>query len=242
MSGVVRTFFGMNWSEYVRSPETDIWVENIIVGHGWFYVLCAVAVLFIRKIPKVAGVFMWLGAAALLFLAFLYTKEKFYHFGQFFEYSLQTASPLLLWYLVKNERLPDVKFIKIVKILIAVTFVCHGLYALNYYPRPGNFVQMTISILGAEEESAVAFLNFAGIMDFALAIGIFLPRKFAVPFLIYACIWGFGTSIARVWSEFYLDFWQETLLQNTWKTVLRLPHFLLPLGTLIWELRVRREG
>lgn len=241
MSGIVETFFGMNWSEYVRSPETDIWVENIIVGHGWFYVLCAVAVLVIHKVPKISGVLMWLGAAALAVLAFLYYKEKFYNFGQFLEYSLQIMSPILLWFLVKNPEQPQERFIKFVKVLIGITFICHGLYALGYYPRPGHFVQMTISILGVEESGAVQFLNFAGIMDIALAVGIFLPRKVAIPFLIYACIWGFGTSIARVWSEFYLEFWQETLTQNAWKTVVRASHFLVPAAVLFWELKVKPD-
>ena len=235
MSWFVEGVWGMEWTDYVRSAETNTMIDNLTINHGYFYAFCAVVTAFIRILPKLVRPILLLGAASLILLAFMYTKEKWFHFGQFFEYSLQIGSPILLWFMLRDENLPSKKFIKIMKVLIGVTFVCHGLYALNYYPRPGNFVQMCMSILGIGEETAFSFLNFAGIMDFAIAIGIFLPRKVAIPLLIYACIWGLGTSIARVWANFYAEFWVDSLHQWIGATVMRMPHFLVPVGVLVWE-------
>lgn len=240
MSGIVSTVFGMEWSEYVRSPQTDLTIQRIIIAQGIFYALCATVTAFVRRLPRIFHILLLAGAICLTFLAFLYTKEKWYHFGQFLEYALQAGSPLLLWYTLGREHLPDRKFILIVKVLIAVTFVCHGLYALNYYPRPGNFTQMTISILGIGESEAVRFLNFAGIMDMIIAVGVFLPRRVALPLLGYAALWGFCTSLARVWADFYLDYWAESLHQHAWQTVCRVPHFMIPVAA-IWYTMNRKK-
>lgn len=236
MSWIVEGIFKTPWSEYVRNPETDIFIQNLIVGHGWFYLCCAVVAVFVRGLPKLLHYLLLLGALLLTVLAFMYTKEKFFHLGQFLEYSLQVSSPILLWYMVRNPNLPDRRFIFIVKLLIALTFTCHGLYALNYYPRPGNFTQMCLSILPITEAQAFQFLNFAGVMDFILAVGIFLPfRKVVLYSLAYAVFWGFFTSIARVWANFYFDFWQDSLHQWIWETVMRFPHFLIPFACLLFE-------
>ena len=67
--------------------------------------------------------------------------------------------------------------ILIMKVAIAVTFISHGLYALNYYPRPGHFTEMVMDILGVKEATAILFLNVAGILDFVIAVGIFIKGK-----------------------------------------------------------------
>ena len=51
------------------------------------------------------------------------------------------------------------------KVAIALTFTCHGLYAVGYYPRPGKFIQMTMTILGTNKEASVIFLNI-GVCEF----------------------------------------------------------------------------
>ena len=232
MEPIVSGLFGTPWGEYVRSAAVDQGIQAAITGFGGLYLLCALVALFIRRMPRSLGRLLVLGSAALTFLAFLYWKEKFWNFGQFLEYGLQVGAPLLLYHLrYRNGWSPA--FIFTVKLLIAVTFVCHGLYAVGYYPRPGHFVQMILDSFAVSEATALRLLDVAGYLDFALAVGIFLPRKIAIPFLAYAALWGFLTAAARVYANFYPAFWQEALLQHLHQTILRLPHVLIPLALIV---------
>lgn len=224
----VNTLLNMEWKAYVTSPIVDRNIQNLIRLNGLFYLLCAVVVLFLQKLPlRVFRFFMFLGSFSLLVLAMLYWKEYFEKFGQFLEYSLQVGAPLFLYYFVAKGVKP--KLVMSMKIATAVTFVAHGLYAVGYYTRPGNFLSMVISMFGVSEETAVLVLNVAGTFDFIAAVLIFLPGWPARAGLIYCMIWGFGTSIARIWAYFYPDFWQESLFQWTHEFLLRTPHFLIPM-------------
>ena len=167
-----------------------------------------------------------------MFLAFLYVKEEFYSLGQFLEYSLQFLTPWFLyqmrWQVPIGERL-----LLWMKVATAITFTCHGLYAVGYYPQPGHFTEMVINILGVGEDTALLLLKIMGILDFLLSVMIFLPLKWARPALIYAIFWGFATSLARVWSSWDLEFLGDSLMQSWHASVMRFPHFLIPLALLI---------
>ena len=227
MKPIIENISAITWQTYITSPETDEMIQGIIQGTGWFYLLCALMAILIKRWKKVAGVFMILGSVSLILLAMLYCKERFFSVGQFFEYSLQFLSPLFLYYSVKERNISS-KLIFYMKLAIAFTFVCHGLYAVGYYPRPGYFTQMVISILGIEESLAVQFLIFAGIMDFVIGIGIFLPFRYSKWIILYAVIWGFLTTIARIWAYVEVDYFVETTKQFVHESVYRVPHFLIP--------------
>jgi hypothetical protein len=231
MQWLVESTTDMSWKEYATSPAVNQHIENIVIAHGYFYLFCALVAVFIKQLPKWAGKILILGSIALIFLATLYMKEKFFHLGQFFEYSLQFLSPVFLYFLVHREKLKPRVWL-LMKVAIALTFTCHGLYALGYYPRPGVFTTMTMNILGVEENTAISFLQIAGILDFVISLGIFLPWRFAKYSLGYAIFWGFGTAMARVWGHFHWQFWESTLHQYIFESVMRFPHFLIPLA--VW--------
>ena len=234
MSGPVSFFLGMDWQTYVTHSATDKIIQNFIVLLGAFYLLAALVAAFIRKIPRRWHWILLFGAANLIFLSFLYTKDKFYHLGQFFEYSLQFAVPIFL-YIVAKQKTFSKKIIFYLKVTTALTFICHGLYAVNYYPRPGPFVEMLINILGVNDGQAIQFLNIAGYMDFVVSAALFVPLRWVVMIAAaYAALWGFGTTIARVWANFYPDFWMESLKMWLHESVYRLPHFLVPLLILMY--------
>ncbi len=228
MKTIVETIFNSTWNDYITNNENDNKIQAFIKGMGWFYLICALMVILIRKLKKVAGVFMILGSVSLIFLAALYCKEKFFSIGQFFEYSIQFSTPILFYLMVKQEMFTD-KILSFLKTIIALTFVCHGLYAINYYPRPGEFTEMTLVILGISETNTEYFLTTAGILDFIIGIGIFLPFRFSKYVLIYAIFWGFFTTLARLWANIYFDFFWESLHQWWYEAAYRAPHFLIPL-------------
>ncbi len=227
---VVEALTGASWQQYVTSETMDNLIQGSIRGFGLLYLLCALVTLFIKPNLEVWGRVLIAGVCSLLFLALLYCKEKFFHVGQFFEYSLQFGVPLL-FYQVFFQKVDTEKVVVYAKVLIALTFICHGLYAVGYYPRPGNFVDMTIDILAISEADAHHLLYWAGIIDLVLAIGIFLPR-IAPAFLLYAFVWGLMTAAARLVANFQTDFMMESFHQWTFEVVYRLPHALVPLWVL----------
>ena len=227
-SPVVETIFSTPWEVYATSLQTDLFIQNLIISIGVFYAIVGIVVLFITfDSHRIWKILLLIGGISLVILSVLTTKEKFYHLAQFFEHSIQFGTPVVLYLFLSNK----IKFEKlqlIFKILIAVTFTSHGLYALGVYPVPGKFVDMTISILDVNETVAINFLFVVGLLDIFAAILLFFPKVAKVA-LIYCCIWGLLTAMARLTSDFYLETPFLSLHQNLYKVIFRLSHGLLPL-------------
>ncbi len=231
---LVEHFTSLSWETYVTHPKGDLMIQGLIRGQGVFYVFCAIVAALIHRLPKWCRWLLMLGAFNLMVLALIYMKDKFYHFGQFFEYSLQFATPVFLYIALRSQTITD-SLIRWMKIAIALTFACHGLYAIGYYPRPESFMTMTQSILGLDATATKWYLNTAGVLDYVVAFGIFLPyRKLVLASLLYASFWGLLTTLARIIGNFYWDFPLESLHQWVFEAVFRFPHFLIPLA--VWVL------
>ncbi|MBR9923039.1 MAG: hypothetical protein GYB31_19605 [Bacteroidetes bacterium] len=234
LKGIVEGWFGMEWSDYVTSPVVDSRIQLAIVLSGVFYIICGLAALLIHRLPHILQNLLLWGAGLLIFLAILYWKGKFHHWGQLFEYSLQFGSPIFLWLAVR-EKLQPVRLVKLMAIAVGITFFCHGLYAYGFYPRPENFTSMIMASLGVSEPFANQMLVVAGVVDFIAAASlIFLPLRWNVWVLAYCVMWGFLTGLARPWANFYPEFWEESLHQWVHTFVFRFPHFLIPLAAFIW--------
>lgn len=233
MKRIIEKVFSIEWETFITSMSINDNIDLFIKGTGWFYLLCALLAIFIRRVPKRTYSLLLLGAINLIFLAFLYYKEKFFNVGQFFEYTLQFSAPIILWYIMRQGKLTRSLMLWI-KVAIALTFICHGLYAIGYYPQPGYFVQMILNILGVQEEMAINLLKAMGYLDFVVSFLIFLPSPIAKPALMYAILWGFATAMARIWSNFNLEFFGESLHQHAFESLYRFPHFLIPLAVWFW--------
>jgi hypothetical protein len=229
MEGIIQTVFGMDWQAYVTHPNTDWWIQQLVFGTGVFYVLAGLVAITVQRWGRAGRVVLWISSFSLVLLAGLYCKEKFFFLGQFLEYALQfTAPAVLAWVAVAPERRFNRSLLLFLKVCIALTFTCHGLYAAGYYPRPGYFVFMVMSILGVDEVAAVYFLQVAAALDFILSVLIFLPGRVARIALAYAVFWGLSTTIARPWAYAYVATWDTVLLQWVHEAVMRFPHFLVP--------------
>jgi hypothetical protein len=237
MGGLVSLLGYPDWESYVTDPATDQLIQLLIQGTGWFYLLCGIAALLITRLGKAGRWILFLGGISLMLLAALYAKEKFNFIGQFLEYTLQWSSPFFLAAFARQSTVTP-RQVQLLKVAIALTFVCHGLYAVGYAPRPETFQTMVINILGVSNDTAIHFLNLAGILDFLFAFAIFLPwRKVTIPALAYLAFWGFMTTIARVWAFVYWEFLGSGLAQWLHESVYRIPHFLVPLALLWWVYR-----
>jgi hypothetical protein len=232
MRSFIENFTKWTWQEYVTNIAVDEAIQQFTTGVGIFYAFCCLIAVFIRRLNRCFRLFLWMGAFSLTVLALLYTKDHFYHLGQFFEFTLQIGSPVFLLIALKYGDVSE-WLVFWMKTAVALTFACHGLYALGYYPRPASFLEMTMRILGISQTGAIHFLNTAGVLDFVVAAGVFLPSKVAKWVLTYAAAWGLATSLARILGNFYWAFPWASLHQWAHETVFRLPHFFIPLVLLL---------
>ena len=231
---LVEGVFATTWRDYVTSPAVDRAIQGVITGTGSFYGLCALAAIFVQRLGRFGRVLLWLGSANLVLLAALYCKEQFFFAGQFFEYALQFSAPAFLALLSRSDGLePRPHLVLGMKLAIALTFSCHGLYALGFYPLPGSFMEMTINTLPVGESGARRFLAVAGTLDILLSILIFMPGRVGRLALAYAVLWGLATTMARFLAYFHWPYADSWLLTWLHELILRLPHFLIPLALLV---------
>ena len=228
LEGIVN-WFGLDWKTYVTSVQGDRIIQLIVKMSGLLYLICGLICLAMQQgVFKKLQPILHLGILSLAFLFFLQTKEKFFHVGQFFEHTAQLVSPMLLL-LIVNQKINRPQLSYFLKVAIALTFCCHGLYAIGYYPRPGVFVDMTINTFGCSEAFAHQFLWTAGLLDFVISALLFVPKteRFAI---YYTLIWGAVTALARTTAFFDWTFPWQTLHQNLYQTIVRVSHGGLPLA------------
>ena len=227
MEGIVN-LFGVQWQDYASSLVVDYNIQLSIKLTGVFYIIAAICSLFYNnKTQRDLKYIMLIGGVLLIILAFLFCKERFYHSGQFFEYSIQFGLPFTLVFYC-SDKFTHKKMVNLLKVLIAFTFVSHGLYALGYYATPGLFIDMVISSLGFSESMASNFLLIVGILD-VLLVPLMFIKSTEKAALIYAFVWGTLTAFARIVGNFNSDFILESLNQFVFETIIRLPHGLVPL-------------
>jgi len=243
LRGIVEGWFGTDWGAYVTNPRVDATITVIEKVVGIFLLLSAAVVAAMRLLPKsLLRVILWLDSLYLILLAALYFIGKGYFIGQFLEYSLQFLSPLFLLFAWQNRRQISPRLLFVLKIATAITFTAHGLYALGYYPRPGYFTAMTMKGFGFSEAGAVTFLYWVGVLDIVFAVLLFVPlRRVQYVALTYIIVWGFLTTMARVYANFYPDFWLQSILQWLPHTLYRMPHFLIPIVILGWLFQKRSK-
>ena len=227
MEPFVNSFLGMEWNQYMVSKEVDLFWTQAIQGLGVFFALCAV--LLMSPLWKHVLTRIALGLALVLFIPFVYLKflGSVWHILQLFEFGLQVGVILLLVVQPKDNKV----FITALKTMIAITFTAHGLYAMNVFPRPNAFIQMTSASLHISNAHAAIVLWVAGLLDIVLSLAIWTRNKAILkPVLIYTTLWGFLTAFARLWANVYgFDFWNG-VWQWSFAFLVRTPHFLVPLS------------
>lgn len=232
---------GYSWKEWVTSPVVDQSIVTLIKVMGTIVGGAGLFILF----GNVRRAIVWAAFFVLLIQHFLYYKSHFWQIGQLLELSLQTAAPLLLLYWLKlrsgpsSASLSDVhlfknRFWSVVRVLIVLTFVGHGLYAVGFHPVPANFIMMTQAGVGVNEAAARNLLLFVGVLDFLAAGMLLFPnRKSQLMALLWIIPWAILTSFARLWSYGGLVSPDTLLWQWLPEVVRRLPHILVPVA--LWR-------
>lgn len=241
LEGIVTAITQDTWQHYVtnESMPTDKLIDGFGVGLGCFWAIAGASLFFLRNRPRWGKWILGLGSGTLFFIAFLYFKNCYWQVGQFLEYSTQCMAPLVLsyvWYESKNTA----RFRTIIKIIIAITFCSHGLYALGYYPSPDTWITWCKNVFGFEEDEKVRyFLLGIGILDFVASIALFFPYQRVYKLaLLYCIVWGFLTAMARFVGNFYGDMVFVSLHQHLYEVAYRLVHGGLPLLLWFWTKKV----
>lgn len=231
LKGVVENLFGTPWEKYVTSRRTDINIQLFIKFCGILLIMASAVTgaLYIGFIKNIKWIYI--GVFVLFCIAFLEFKEKFKQAPQFFEASLQIGTPLV--YLLMLKKISTQRILLICKILIALTFTAHGLYALGVYSLPAHFVEMFIKILSVSETQAKILLHLFGILDIITAIALFVPNKKVVNVaLMYAFIWGILTAVARLVFNWLIHFNPISSLSSIHEFLFRICHGLVPLAVI----------
>ncbi len=230
---VAKYIFGQKWSVWTTNLNVDraVDVYNLLVS--LMLLAGVIAVVFVAGKVKLLRFIIKLCVFLLLILALVDWKDRFFNMGQLFEYTIQLSAPVfLLWWSSNKVKMPS--FFLWLRIMIAFTFVSHGFYAIGFYPVPGIFSEMTMSILHLSEEGAISFLKIMGALDFIAAVFILTPFPRLIKIgLIYCAIWGILTALARPVAFYYQDFWLESLHQWVYQALFRMPHGILPIIALL---------
>ncbi|PHI18835.1 hypothetical protein CEQ90_15910 [Lewinellaceae bacterium SD302] len=238
---------GVDWGWWVSSPAVEVgllrldWLVIIICWLG------GLALLLVQRTPKqIRNFFLATTGSILLLNLLLNTKGNFWRVGYFIEHAAQVATPFLLLYLATLTRRSSLTWW--LKIVIALTFIGHGLFALGVHPVPPHFVLMTtegLSFMGiskvamGEVTAAKLFLFTVGIMDLLAALLLLLPgKKWMKAALCWIIPWAILTTLARLWSggQFSsgISFWSYWVPEF----LVRVPHVLLPV--LLWKLVAKK--
>lgn len=172
-----------------------------------------------------------LSISILLFLPYIWLHYLGLLFNtlQLFKFSLQRGTHIALLF-IHNRYFTEKRLLFGLKLITAFTFTAHGLYAMNIFPLPQSFIQMTIVSFGVNNDTARELLFFAGILEILLSVGIFLPKYVRTVSLTYDILWGFATAFARIYCNVYtFDFWNG-LSQWHYQFLIRNAHFIIPLA------------
>ena len=238
MEGTVGLLLGLDWQTYATSPAIAAGIAGLIKGFGVFYAICGVATLLCTPARRWTHAALVLGSVALTFLAYCYYRDKLYRLGEFGEYATQFTLPLVFVWWIRG-RLSREILLHVLRAGVALTFACHGLYAIGFYPTPGEWVTMTTTLTGLGDTDALRLLRFAGAFDFAVAALIFAPsRGLALPALAYAGLWGLATALARSAAFVRWENLSDSTTQWLHESMMRVPHATVPL-VLFLALRAR---
>ena len=219
--------FGINWEEFVGSGADDGFVQKWLARIGWFYLACTVFTVIVRKGSWIQMAALVGGSGLLTILSYAKYVAFQRQLPMFIEHGGQILMPILL---VMALSLGVRHRVTVVTAFVGLvtTFAGHGCYALGLWPPPATFHAMISVILDVEYDTANTILHTAGVLDFVVCVGIFLPHL-RRPTALYAAAWGFLTAIARpvAGMSLSLNYWGAD--QFVHEAVLRAPHVCIPL-------------
>ena len=202
--------------------QNSIEISNLF---GLTLIFFGVLAIFWKR-RKSKLIYLFLIPSLILFINTLGSFVKAnYVFEQIVEHFSQFGLPLL-FILSFSKSVNYKNLIQWTMIIMALTFIGHGLFAVGLHFQPDNFINMTMTILKIDTLQSTTFLIIMGLLDFIFTIGIFFKATRKIS-LIYMIIWGLLTALAR--TAFVYNETADIIMQHIPQTILRLPNSILPL-------------
>ncbi len=228
----ILTWFGGSWDAFATNLQVDRWVTIGAQAVGVFLLLCALCLTFFWTRVRWRNLALLGGGFFVFLMALAQIKGSFPPWAQAMELAIQVSLPFLLFATARfglklNWR---VGF----QLAVAATFIGHGLFAAHVLPTPGNFLNMTMAILGVDESGARQFLLIMGVADFIAAALLLAGGVLGRVGAWYCVLWGLATALARLVAHW--DMGPVGYVVHQWlpETVFRLPHGLVPLALAFW--------
>lgn len=232
--------WGISWEEFVGTGAADGFVQKWVARVGWLYLACTILSLTVRKGAWIQMAALVGGSGLLTILSYAKYLAAQSQPPMFIEHGGQMLVPALL-VLALAVGVRHRVTVGTATVAVVMTFAGHGSYALGFWPTPAGFHGMTAVILQTEYPATRAFLHAAGLLDFLVCLGLFVPvlrRQSA----FYAALWGLLTSLARPVAGMSLDLQYWGADHFIHEAVLRAPHFLVPLCLFFLWHQPRRAG
>lgn len=228
MEKFVLKVFGLDWTTWATSPVVEANLKRSTQCIGAFLALCAAAALLATPRRIWTHVCLGVGALLLAVIAFAVYRDKMLRVVEFFELACMISAPLALMAATRRAGGYETLLRLGLPVVVAATFAGHGFYAVGFYQLPGEWVTMVMTLLRVGEPAAVNLLFTAGVLDFLVAVGIFLPGLRIVS-AIYAAGWGLLTALARSVANVGTENFHESAVFWIPETLVRLPNGLIPL-------------
>ena len=236
MKPLLENYFSLSWESWTGNVENEQIVRGIAVFSGLVFTAAALGCFFLvgknafsKNIRFCANLVVSFGLILLLVNYSLYARDKSNHTTEFLEYALQWGSPLLL---ISSKHISETQLIRGAKILTGIVFFSHGLYATGFLYTPANYVSYVMGTFPVTETEAKFFLEIVGIADMVLAL-LILSESILKYSIYYFIVWGFLTTLARMYCNWHWDLWMISVQQYFHEMLVRFPHFLMPFA--IWQ-------
>ncbi|MEM6363522.1 MAG: hypothetical protein AAF745_03775, partial [Planctomycetota bacterium] len=232
------TSWGVSWDTFVGTGADDGLIQILQRGVGWtlfFAAIAAIAIRFSGRATRCTStVGISIGAICLSVITLALYVRAMQQLPMLIEHGGQVLMPICLLLAVHYGARSSIT-VTITVVAVMLTFAGHGAYAAGMWPTPANFYAMTTVILGTDFETTQRMLFIAGVLDFAVCVGLLVPyfRGIAAG---YAVVWGFLTAMARPVAGMSLELNYFAADQHLHQAILRAPHFILPAFlVLIWS-------
>lgn len=226
----VEGWLKIDWNTYLSTPKYDGYIVLFEKGLGVLFLITSLLVVLFPR-HKVVKVLLPIIVLLQVPQAYFQFNGVGYNWALLLEFSAQFFTPVLLFMYLKGKA--GVVY-KMAVVVIALTFICHGLYACGVYNVPQKFLTMSMKTIGLSKANSLLFLTLMGVLDFIAALMVLFKNKTVVKLgLWYMVFWGFVTALARPWAHFYAFDAMRSLFQHLPDFFIRAPHFLLPVFLLV---------
>lgn len=212
--------------------------NEISTFFGIILIVSGILVFFTNKKTKNMAFLLLVPVSVVLLHSVCKYIDAGYVIEQLVEFATKIFLPLVL---LKELRRPteEKNAQRIMKLILALTFIGHGAFALGLHYVPGSFIQMTESILGLSIQQSYDFLFLIGVLDVIFAVLLFFNNKrLQQVTLIYLIVWGTLTSLARFVYPIVIEADLTHVGAGFAGMIYRMPHALLPFWLF---LRLERE-